>query len=496
MRTALALVLAAGALLAPQAPPRSGIDLSALDRSVRPQDDLYRFANGKWLDTAVIPADRVTWGALAELAEQADVDVRRIIESLEGRSGPERRLRDLYTSMTDEATIESRGGTPIKVELARIDALDSTADLARQIGRLSAMNAGGPFGSSAGIDGANPTALIVTVAQGGTLLPERDYYLRADPACSHPRAVPRISHRRSSVAGRTAPADRRAPSSHSRLDWLERSSLMPTRQIRVHGTPIKCRRRCARWPGFDGQAWAKPGVRSRERAFSSSSRVLRTFAGEVNTTPLATWKAWLAARYITASSIFVSNAFADARFEFFGRVLSGQQAPRERWKRGVSMVNGYLGDEMGQLYVKKHLPDSSRDRVRKMVDTIVRSFREAIDQSEWMTPEARGAAREKLRLSVAGGSPTRGNTAVCGSPRRLLGNAAAPRVRQRNNMRLLRRRSAGGEGEPPQTSKAYSCRAERDRLPPRCSSATIRSGRGGRGQYGGIGATRDRSVMR
>ena len=180
MRTALALVLAAGVALTSQAPARSGIDLSAFDSRVRPQDDLYRYANGRWLDTEVIPADRVTWGAFAELAEQAELDVRRIIETLDGRSGPERQIRDLYTSMVNEAHIEAVGAAPIREELARIDAIDSPAALARQIGRLSAMNAGGPFGASAGIDINNPMALIVSVAQGGTLLPERDYYLRVD----------------------------------------------------------------------------------------------------------------------------------------------------------------------------------------------------------------------------------------------------------------------------------------------------------------------------
>lgn len=462
MRTALALVLAAGAVLASQTPARSGIDLSALDHSVRPQDDLYRFANGKWLDTAVIPADRVTWGALAELAEQADVDVRRIIESLDGRSGPERRIRDLYTSMTDEATIESRGAAPIRDELSRIDALDSTAALARQIGRLSAMNAGGPFGSSAGIDGANPTALIVTVSQGGTLLPERDYYVRADPAMQAIREqylgyLTTIFR----LAGRAAPVEdaRDVLALETRLARAQQPHA--DSQIRATGTPIKLPQAIHEMPGFDWQAWAKPqGFDLATRIQFEQPAFFRTFAAEISATPLATWKPWLAARYITASSIFISNAFGDARFEFFGRILSGQQAPRERWKRGVSMVNGYLGDEIGQFYVKEHLPDSSRDRVRKMVDTIVRSFRDAIDGSEWMTPPARGAAREKLaRLSVSVGYPSRWRdySRLEISPDDLLGNAhRAFAFDNAYNMRVLRRGSGGDRWVmPPQTVNAY-----------------------------------------
>lgn len=462
MRTALALVLAGVVLSGAQAPLRSGLDLSSFDSRVRPQDDLYRFANGKWLDTAVIPADRVTWGTFVELAEQADLDVRRIIETLDGRSGSERQIRDLYTSMTDEAQVETLGASPIREELARIDAIDSPEALARQIGRLSAMNAGGPFGASAGIDVANPTALIVTVAQGGTLLPERDYYLRTDAAMQAIRdqylgylttifglaGRPRTSaDARDVLALETRLAQTQQPHADS--------------QIRTPGAPIRLAQAMREMPGFDWQAWAKPqGFDRATRIVFEQPAFFRSFAATVDATPLETWKAWLAARYITASSIFISNAFADARFEFFGRVLSGQEAPRERWKRGVSMVNGHLGDEMGRLYVKKHLPDRSRARVEQIVDTIMRGFRGALDEADWMTPEARRAAREKLgRLSAAVGYPARWRdySGLRIAPGDLLGNAQrAFEFENEYNMGILRRRSLGDRWTmPPQTVNAY-----------------------------------------
>jgi predicted metalloendopeptidase len=462
MRTALALVLAAGVALASQAPARSGLDPSSFDSRVRPQDDLYRFANGKWLDTAVIPADRVTWGAFAELAENAELDVRRIIETLDGRTGPERQIRDLYTSMTNEAQVEALGAAPIKAELARIDAIDSAEALARQIGRLSAMNAGGPFGASAGIDATNPMALIVTVAQGGTLLPERDYYLKTDAAMQVIRdqylAYLTTIFR---LAGRpAADADVRAVLAlETRLAQAQESHA--SSQIRAPGAPIKLSEAIRDFPGFDWREWAKPqGFDLATRIVFEQPAFFRAFAAAVGTTPLATWKAWLAARYITASSIFISSAFADARFEFFGRVLSGQEAPRERWKRGVSMVNGYLGDEMGRLYVKKHLPDTSRIRVERMVDMIVRGFREALDEAEWMTPEARRAARDKLgHLSASVGYPARWRdySRLRIAPDDLLGNAQrAFEFDNAYNMRLLRRRTFVDRWAlPPQTVNAY-----------------------------------------
>ncbi|MBA3642197.1 MAG: hypothetical protein H0W53_23660, partial [Acidobacteria bacterium] len=367
-------------------------------------------------------------GHLAELAEQAELDVRRIIETLDGRRGPERQIRDLYASMTNEATIEARGATPIRAELARIDAVDSPPALARQIGRLSAMNAGGPFGASAGIDATNPTALLVTVAQGGTLLPERDYYLRTDAAMQAIRAqylaylttIFRLAERPATAADvqdvlalETQLARAQRPHAES--------------QIRAPGAPLKLHQAMRDMPGFDWQAWAEPqGFDLATRIIFEQPDFFRSFAAAVGTTPLDTWKDWLAARYITASSIFLSSGFADARFEFFGRVLSGQEAPRERWKRGVSMVNGHLGDEMGRLDVKKHLPEASRAHVERMVEMIMRGFREAMAEAEWMTPEARRAARDKLsRMSASVGYPARWRdySRLRIAPDDLLGNA-------------------------------------------------------------------------
>ena len=462
MRAALLLLLTGVSLAGQGQTLKSGLDPSSFDSRVRPQDDLYRYANGSWLDRSAIPADRVTWGAFAELAEQAELDVRRIIESLEGRSGPERQIRDLYTSMTNEAHIEAVGAAPIREELARIDAIDTPAALARQIGRLSAMNAGGPFGASAGIDISNPMALIVSVAQGGTLLPERDYYVRTDAKMQAIRDQ-YLAYLTTifKLAGRPAAATDVASVLELETHLARAQQSHAETQIRTPGAPLKLQQAMRDMPGFDWQEWARPqGFDLATRIVFEQPVFFRAFAAAAGTTPLPTWKAWLAARYITASSIFISSPFADARFEFFGRVLSGQEAPRERWKRGVSMVNGYLGDEMGRLYVQKHLPQTSRTRVEKMVEMIMRGFREAVDEAEWMTPEARRAARDKLsRMSASVGYPARWRdySRLRIAPDDLLGNAQrAFEFDNADNMRMLRRRTVADRwAMPPQTVNAY-----------------------------------------
>lgn len=462
MRPAVVLLLASALLVGGDEPLQSGLDPSSFDRSVRPQDDLYRFVNRAWLDRAQIPPDRVTWGTFIELAEQADLNVRTIIETLDARSGPARQIRDLYTSMMNEASVEALGATPILEELARIEAIDSPAALARQIGRLSAMNAGGPFGASAGIDAGNPSALVVTVAQGGTLLPERDYYFRTDAATQAIRDA-YLAYLTTIFTLAKRPGAAAEARDVLALETTLANAQQPhaQAQIRAPGQPLKLPQADREMPGFDWREWARPqGFDLATTIVFEQPAFFRAFAATISAAPLATWKAWLAARYITASSIFISRAFADARFEFFGRVLSGQEVPLPRWKRGVSMVNGYLGDEMGRLYVKRHFPDSSRARVEEIADTIVRAFRDALDEAEWMTPQARRAAREKLqRLTASVGYPRqwRDYSRLRIAPDDLLGNAQrAFQFENAYGMRLLRRRTPTLRwAVPPQTVNAY-----------------------------------------
>jgi len=184
---ALGLLLAGAAVAAPgPAAPKSGLDPSTFDRSVRPQDDLFRYVNGAWIAKTEIPADRVTYGVFDELTDQAELNVRTIIEDLIAK-GPYKpgssaqQICDLYRSMLDEDRVERLGLSPILPELAKIDAIRTPRDFAIEAGYLTSVAGGGPFGGSVGLDPRDPSRLVVQVAQGGTMLPDRDYYLSSDP---------------------------------------------------------------------------------------------------------------------------------------------------------------------------------------------------------------------------------------------------------------------------------------------------------------------------
>lgn len=399
MRAALAAIWIGALLLSGPQEQKSGIDLSTLDRSVRPQDDLYRFANGGWLDRTGIPPDRVSYGTFIELAERAELDLRRIIENLQRRNHTERQISDLYASVMDEASVERQGLAALQPQLQRIDAIDSVKKLAEEAGRLSAIGAGGPFNASAGVDAHHEGRIVVQVTQGGTLLPDRDYYLKTDAGSAGIRKA--YVDYLATIFRLTGRPDADA-SAHAVLDLethLARAQQpqADSRVVVADDAAFTLQSLHESMPGFDWTVWGKPqGFDNAARIVLGQPAFFKSFAERVQSMPLSTWKAWLAGRYITASAPYVNKAVNDQRFEFFGRLLTGQQAPRPRWKQGVAHVNLYMGDAIGRIYVEKHFPNQSRKRVGALVDNVVAAYRQAVSEAGWMSPRTRERALDKL----------------------------------------------------------------------------------------------------
>ncbi len=400
------VVLAAAA--ATGQPPTSGIDLSLLDATVRPQDDLFRAANGKWLERTVMPADRVMHGTFTELADKTESDLRAIIEGVaatrDKQRGSARQIADLYASAMDQRRTDERGLRPIEPLLHQIDAIETLGDLAAAAGRLSALALGGPFPGAVEEDLGRPGTPIVTVAQGGTLLPDRHYYIDEDLRFVRIRALyADYLTLLFQLAGRAqALAEARATlaleTQIARLQSTTVDAQDPLRTSRKF-TFVMLEREM---PGFDWSRWAAPqGINHAGAVILAQPSFFKGFAALVAATPLEASKAWLRARLLTAAAPYLTSGFSDARFEFFGRVLSGQELPRTHWKRGVSLVNGFLGDAVGRLYVERHFPRSSRARVETIVTNLVRAFREAIADSPWMSERAKRAALGKLATLTA-----------------------------------------------------------------------------------------------
>jgi len=403
------IILTTAMLTAQSGAPSAGLDVSAFDRGVRPQDNLFMHVNGRWLAAKVMPSDAVNYGTFIELSDRAELEVRAIVEEITAQpkraaGSPTQQIADLYASIMDEKRLDALGAAPIQPELARIDAIATSRDLAAEAGYLSAIAAGGPFAGEVGEDVRVPGSLVVRISPGGTLLPDRKDYLDPDPKFEAIRRqyvdyLVRIFR----LVGRARPDVDAAhvvelETAIARLQWDQNESRDPSNS----NGRFTLAELSKGMPGFDWQAWAKPqGIDHAAYLVLARPSFFKEFAALVPRVPLDAWKAWLAARFITASSIYLSNALGDARFDFFGRILTGQELPRTRWKRGVSLVNSYLGDAVGRLYVARRFSPTAKRRAERLAAQVLTAWRQAIAESEWLSAPAKREATAKLsRLSM------------------------------------------------------------------------------------------------
>jgi predicted metalloendopeptidase len=400
----VAAIVAITVTAAAQGGGQSGFDRANFDTAVRPQDDMFRYVNGGWLARTEIPADRPTFGTFVQLADKTETDLRALVETLAAqttgqRSTTAQQVGDLYRSFMDEAAIDRAGVAPIAARLAEIDRVSNTTELASLLGRMSMYGIPGPVGGFVEGDVGDPTRNTLYLSQGGTALPDRDYYLLEDPRFVEARTkYAEYLERIFTLAGRpNAAADATTvlalETALAKIQWTNVESRDAVKTY----NPFPVATVAEKMPGFDWMAWAAPqGIdKTREWVIQQPS-FFTSFAAMVPTTPLTSWKAWLAAQVITDAAPLLNAPIADAAFDFFGRTLTGQQAQRERWKRGVQLINGSVGEALGQLYVEKHFPPAARARMQTLIDNLIEAYRQSITGLEWMTPATRKEALAKL----------------------------------------------------------------------------------------------------
>jgi putative endopeptidase len=392
----------AGSLLLAQ--QKSGLDPTAFDKSVRAQDDLFRHVNGGWLAKTEIPAERAVYGTFVQLDERAEAHLYALIEELAGDRNRKpgstaQQVGDLYTSFMNETRLNQAGAAPLKPRLAEVDAVTNAQQLAALLGKLSVIGLPGPVGGFIEADAGDPTKMALYLFQGGTALPDRDYYLKDDAKFADVRTkYVEYLTKVFTLAGRpNAAADAKAvmalETELAKVQWTQVESRDAVKTYNKY--PVQ--KVVAEMPGFDWAAWAKPqGIDRTSDWVIGQPSFFKAFAELVPKTPIDTWKAWVAAQVISMHAPFLGAEFADARFEFFNKTLSGQQQQRPRWKRGVQLVNGSMGEALGQLYVAKHFPAASKARMETMIANLIEAYRQSITSLEWMTPATRTEALEKL----------------------------------------------------------------------------------------------------
>ena len=397
-------VIISGAAAAQSPAPKSGLDAATFDKAVRPQDDLFRHVNGAWLTKTEIPADRATYGTFVQLDEKAEADLYALIEELAGAPNKKpgstaQQVADFYTSYTNETRINSVGAAALRPRLAQIDRLQNVGELATLAGELSVIGLPGPVGGFIEADAGDPTKVALYLRQGGTALPDRDYYLKDDPKFADIRAkYQQYLEKIFTLAGRPhAAADAKAvfdlETELAKIQWTQVESRDAVKTYNKY--PVS--KIVAEMPGFDWLAWAKPqGIDKATEWVIGQPSFFKGFAEMVPKVPLDTWKAWLASQLISMHAGNVGTAFDTARFEFFGKTLSGQEVQRPRWKRGVQLINGSMGEALGQLYVAKHFPAASKTRMERMIANLIEAYRQSINELDWMTPETKKEALVKL----------------------------------------------------------------------------------------------------
>jgi predicted metalloendopeptidase len=386
----------------------SGIDLSYVDDDARPQDDLFGHVNGRWLADHDIPPDRATDGAFRLLADRAEEQVRDLIIEASERGGQEgsdeQRVGDLYGSFMDTETVARVGVQPLLDELATIDAAADPAALAAVLGELQRTGVGGGTGLYVDTDSKDSTRYLLHLSQSGLGLPDESYYRdakHADILAAYPRHIARM----------LALALGEEPQPNEWEATAERIVALETKIAAAHWDVVKRRDAdltynlraftdlTAEAPGFDWAGWIAAIGTTPEAAAEVVVRqpdFLTAFAALWADEDLEDWKRWLRWRVISARSSMLTDELVAENFDFYGRTLSGTEEIRDRWKRGVALVENLMGDAVGKLYVERHFPPDAKARMDELVANLREAYRVSISDLEWMTPETRERALAKL----------------------------------------------------------------------------------------------------
>jgi putative endopeptidase len=378
-----------------------GLDLAAADPAVKPGDDFYRHAIGRWLDSNEIPPDRTTWGTFAELSTQSENQLRAIVEGLPANAPPgsnEQKVGDFYRAYLDVEAIERAGLAPAKPVLEAIAKARTHEEIAALSGRPEL-----PLRSLlrvvVTIDQKNPDRYIIAISQSGLGLPEREYYLKSDPSMVEIRDKYRAHIARMLTLAGEKSADAQA---QSILD-------LETQIAKIHWPIAKRRERELTYnlrtreeleklaPGYPWQARLAPsGIEAQREFVVRELDAIESLAKLYRTVPVAQWRSYLTFHFLSGAADVLPKAFDDEDFGFFGATLNGQQQQRERWKRAVAALDGAIGEAVGQLYVARHFPPDAKAKISALVENLRTAYADRVKQLSWMSEGTKKVALEKL----------------------------------------------------------------------------------------------------
>ena len=407
-----------------------------MDPDIRPQDDLFGHVNGRWLVEAEIPSDRSSWGSFVHLADIAEEQVRVIIEDLAAgddaaRHEDGRKIGNLYASYMDTETIDHRGLRPVQPLLDAVASLRDVRDLAAFLGEFERIGGHGLFGSYVSTDSRNSDRYLFHLVQGGLGLPDKSYYTDDKFAEVRDKYVGYLTALltlggQADAAGAAATVlaiDTRMAAGH----W-ERSETRDVQKTYNLLTRADLVELC---PSFDWDAYVT-NLGGNDRTIAEVCVRQPSYFAHLSTVldevPIEDWKQWLLSHVLRSSAPYLTDDFVETNFDFYGRTLNGTPELRARWKRGVALVEGAIGEAVGKEYVARHFPPSSKTQMEELVANLLAAYRQSISQLDWMSEETKQRAYDKLALfrpKIGYPDEFRDYSLLEVSPDDLIGNVAA-----------------------------------------------------------------------
>ena len=400
------LLLAACASMLAQGPSaQKGVESGDIDRGADACSDFFQFANGKWRADNPIPPTMVRWSRRWQAGEAAKEQLKGILDDVSKRTdwprgSVEQLIGDYYGSCMDESRINKLGLEPAKPMLAEIDAIKTPADLQRMLRRLHGLSITVPFALVSFPDNHNPAQTIATILAGGLGLPDRDYYLKTEPRFQEAREKYQAHVTAMfQLAGYDEAKARAAASTVFQVEKkLAEASLdnvaLRDPQATDHKTSFAGLKKLA--PALDWNAYFDAAKISRADLNVNEPKFLQEVDRQIREASLADWKTYLKWQFLHNSADALSDPFVNESFSFYGRYLNGARELKPRWKRCAENTDQLLGEALGKKYVEKYFSPEAKARAQEMVRNILAAMHDTVEGLDWMQPETRARALEKL----------------------------------------------------------------------------------------------------
>jgi putative endopeptidase len=400
-------------MAAPQPALKSGLDLTGFDRTVRPQDDLYGFAGGAWLARTEIPSDRSNYGTFVILDDQTREEVKQLIVAASTQANrplgsDAQKVGDFYLAYMDATRAESLGLSPLKAEIARIDAIATPRDVARYIGYSQRVGLAQPFAWFSSPDSKNSSVYLGALYQNGLTMPDRDYYLSPDEKYARFRAkfaeyVEQMLARAGERDARSAAA--RIAALETRIANYQWTKVQNRDPVKTYN-PMTLPEYQKLAPGFDWIAFFEGMGAPVQRLDVGQPSFIKGIGQLVKTVPVSDWRMYFKFQLLDDYAPALSAQFADLEFGFHQKTLNGIPEPLPRWRQAVDSMDGNMGELIGRMFVEAHFGAEAKARMLALVGNLLKAFDTSIDGLEWMSPATRAEAKKKLsKITVKIGYP-------------------------------------------------------------------------------------------